>query len=228
MRRLKAVFFDLDGTLVLFKIDYILARKTAFGILEKYGIPKNKYTTKNSIRTSIEEAKLYFKEKLNYTPEKIKRILEEVNNAVQKIEMMAVKEATPVKGSLSLLKFLRERGVLNIIITYNTHIAAELTLKNAGLIDYIDDIYARDDVERPKPDHEHIKIAADKYQVSPEESIMVGDFEGDILAGKGFGCLTVGVQTGHNLNRLDTPDFIIQQEELKDGLMKIIKDYFDL
>ncbi|MFX1462504.1 MAG: hypothetical protein ACFFBF_05585 [Promethearchaeota archaeon] len=54
---IKAIVWDLDGTLIHFKIDYLRARKTAIEILRKYGVPKNLLTIKISILENMQSAR---------------------------------------------------------------------------------------------------------------------------------------------------------------------------
>ena len=58
---IKAVVWDLDGTLIHFKIDFLRAREEAFVILRDHGIPENSLSLQNNIIDTFKRAKEYFK-----------------------------------------------------------------------------------------------------------------------------------------------------------------------
>ncbi|MHA1341586.1 MAG: HAD family hydrolase [Promethearchaeota archaeon] len=228
MKKLRAILYDMDGTLVYFQINFILARKKAIKILQKAGIPKDKLSIKNSIRIMVSNAKEYFKEVLNLKPNKILEIISKVNKAVVKIELKAAKKAKPVKNVYKLLEFCKKNGIKQFILTYNTHKVAEITLKKAHLLHYIDEIYGRDDVESPKPKIKHLIPIIQKYDLKPDETILIGDNSTDIELGKNFGCLTIGVIANHNLNSIENADYKIEQDKIYEETIKILKQNFDL
>jgi len=90
---IKAIVWDLDGTLIHFKIDYIRARKTAINILKKYGIPKELLTVRISILENLKLARDFF-EKKGLPKDKINEIIEQVDNEIIKIEYEAAINAT--------------------------------------------------------------------------------------------------------------------------------------
>ena len=50
---IKAIIWDLDGTIIHFKIDYIRCRRITIKILKKHGIPKSNLTIKKNIFENI-------------------------------------------------------------------------------------------------------------------------------------------------------------------------------
>ena len=226
MNSLNAIFFDLDGTLVYFQIEYIKARKKAIKILERNGIPKNKYNLNSSIREMIAESKNYFSNTLKFDQNKINNIFKKVNESIIKIELKAAKKAKPINNIDKLLKYFKDKKIKQIIITYNTHKTAELTLKKAKLDSYINEIYGRDDVEIAKPNIKHLEPVIKKYNLKPENCVIVGDYKIDIELGKNFGCKTIGVITNHEINLIENADFKIHQDKLYDELIKILQQNF--
>ena len=57
---IKAIVWDLDGTLIHFNIDWLRARREAIKILKRHGIPKHILTVKSSILENIKLAREYF------------------------------------------------------------------------------------------------------------------------------------------------------------------------
>ncbi|TFF89357.1 MAG: hypothetical protein EU548_07590, partial [Promethearchaeota archaeon] len=93
---IKAIIWDLDGTLIHFKIDYIRARKAAIEILSKYDVPKNLISLKNSILNNVKISKRYLKAK-NVPEDVIAKLAFEINSRVSEIEYEAALQATRVK-----------------------------------------------------------------------------------------------------------------------------------
>jgi len=220
---LKAIFYDLDGTLVYFKIDFKEFRRKIIALLESKGIPSGKYTIDRPARETINSAKKYMEETLHYSSQDIKEIMNQVNAAVIETERVAAEQATPVTNVDKLLQFGKQNGLLQIVVTYNTHAMAQLTLERAGIAQYIDGVVARDDVENPKPDPSHINSAATRFNIETDECFMVGDHSNDIDMGKGWGCQTIGVKSQYELNSVSDADIIVNQETMYEEIARIIK-----
>lgn len=78
------------------------------------------------------------------------------------------------------------------------HILDRFT-NNPGILDFFasrDDIIGSDMVKKPKPSPEGILHLASRWNVPLDRVVMVGDQWFDIEAGKGAGCVTVGVLSG--------------------------------
>lgn len=215
----------MDGTLVYFKIDWLKTRKEAIRVLEENGIPKGRYSVKKAIRENLNDAKNYMKEVLKYSDEQIAEIVQLINEAIIKIEMRAAKKAKAVKGVQKLLQFAKKLGLKQIICTYNSHDTAKVTLESAGINEYFDGIFGRDDVLAPKPDEIHIKTAADTFSIAPNECIMIGDHAIDIEMAKSFGCEAIGIKRNgkYSNNDFDKADYIVHQSKMSDKIINIIK-----
>lgn len=57
-------------------------------------------------------------------------------------------------------------------------------------------VLTRDDVERVKPDPEHLGNALERLGVTPAAALMVGDHPLDVETGKRAGTMTAGVLSG--------------------------------
>src|SRR5712664_2786284 len=94
-------------------------------------------------------------------------------------------------GITQLLQKLRASGRHLAVVTAEERSLMEFNLATLGLKDYFDILVSRDDVLKPKPHPEGIRLALRTMKTSPAESIMIGDAATDILAGKDAGLLTV-------------------------------------
>jgi len=93
-------------------------------------------------------------------------------------------------GIPQLLQKLRVSGRHLAVVTAEERVIMEYNLATLGLKDYFDILVSRDDVLKPKPHPEGIRLALRTMKTTPEESMMIGDAATDILAGKGAGLLT--------------------------------------
>lgn len=84
-------------------------------------------------------------------------------------------------GVLPVLQQLRGRGVRNGIVTGKSRSSWEITLAQIELGEF-DVVIVDDDVAHPKPDPEGILAALDHLGVAPREAIYVGDSPGDMEA----------------------------------------------
>ncbi len=100
-------------------------------------------------------------------------------------------KATLFPGIPQLLQKLRASGNRLAIVTAEEKALMEFNLSTLGLKDYFDILVSRDDVLKPKPHPEGIRLALRTMRTNPEESMIIGDAATDMLAGKNAGLLTV-------------------------------------
>jgi len=93
-------------------------------------------------------------------------------------------------GIAELLKKLRASGRHLAVVTAEERALMEFNLATLGLKDNFDILVSRDDVLKPKPDPEGIRLALREMKTKPEESVMIGDAATDILAGTNAGLRT--------------------------------------
>jgi hydrogenase expression/formation protein HypE len=170
--RIKAVLFDLDGTLTLpGALDFSVIRK-------KLGCPGDVPV-------------LEFIEAIRDPSEKEKAIC-----ALDEFEMEGARLSQPNPGAGTLMQYLRTQKVKIGVITRNSASIVERTLKNFQSLkpDDFNLIITRDDPLRPKPSGEGVRHAAERMGVKPEEILLVGDFIFDVHAGRRAGSLTAFLQ----------------------------------
>ncbi|GEK59029.1 pyrophosphatase PpaX [Marinococcus halophilus] len=96
-------------------------------------------------------------------------------------------------GVYDTIKTLHERGFSLGIVTTKRKEAAVKGAEMLGLLPFFSTFVTVDDVTNPKPHPEPLQIAMTQLNARPEETIMVGDSQFDILAGKNAGVRTAGV-----------------------------------
>lgn len=166
--RIKAVLFDLDGTLTLpGALDFSVIR-------EKLGCPPD---------VSV----LEFIETMRDPSEKEKAL-----RKLDEFELEGARNSLPNPEAEALMRHLRSLGLKIGIITRNSSIIVNRTLENFDSLkpEDFDVIITRDDPFKPKPSGEGIRHAAEKLGIKPEDILVVGDFIFDVHAGKRAGSLT--------------------------------------
>jgi len=119
-----------------------------------------------------------------------------LHDRLQEIESELAGLTRAAAGALELLQHLQESGALLGILTRNTRENALRTLELVGLGRFFDPthVLGRDEA-LPKPDPDGIQRLARIWGIGPESTVMVGDYQFDLQAGRSAGALTVHVDT---------------------------------
>ncbi|MBB3102767.1 HAD family hydrolase [Azomonas macrocytogenes] len=115
-------------------------------------------------------------------------------------ERELARAARPAPGACELLQELCARGYRLGMLTRNAHELAVMTLKVVGLDHCFasDDILGRDEA-LPKPDPCGLLHLARKWNVTPSDLVMVGDFRNDLECARAAGAYGILVNTPENL-----------------------------
>ncbi|MEM2109365.1 MAG: HAD family hydrolase [Candidatus Odinarchaeota archaeon] len=189
---IKAVIFDLDGTLVHFKIDYKNAREQVKNYLTRLGVPEE-YMLNQPIFTALEQAIRYLKSRKTSESE-VNRIKEDINKIVSQFELKAANETFLTPNAKETLSEVKRLGVKIGLFTINNRQVTEIVLNKTGIKKFFNIIVSRDDTSAIKPDDEHLLTVTRKLGVEPEQSVVVGDTVYDFQAAKRLGALTIGVE----------------------------------
>jgi pyrophosphatase PpaX len=200
--QIKAVFFDVDGTLL----------DTTTFIIDAY-----KYTLQqvNADVPNIDELmKQLFGIPLKQcyetlVPEQNADIICKIHDDWQYKNLHLV---TPFKSVAQTIDELQKRNIKMAAVTNRLRESAKTILEN-GNVTQMEAIIGFEDVINPKPDPEGLLKAADMLNVSPEESVMVGDSEFDIFAGQKAGMKTIGVRSGLHPEGMEAAksDYIVDE-----------------
>ncbi len=216
--RVKLFIFDLDGTLIdtsdrFYNVFMFLA--------EKYGLKK---ISRDEFRVLYKNNRLgdiILQVKQRFLPEFL-QIYHEFKGADEK----------PFEGVVEALKLLKYRKYLLSVVTGRI-IDSELVrleLEKHGLNGLFDEIlannlYSKSTGEEALQKTRSFKLLIEKFNIKPEECVVVGDYVTDILSGKRLGCWTIGVLSGgldYNILRSVHPDAIVLSVKDIPSLLKII------
>ncbi len=187
---IKAVIFDLDGTLVKFALDFIRARKDAIVEIRRRGINAENLSESLSLYSMLKVIKERTDAK---TFLDLKKSLWEI---IEKIELKAANETDIQPNALQTLIRIKNLGLKLAIVTNNGRKATSIVTKKFGLNDFFDVIVTREDSEELKPDEGSIKRAIEILGIDAKKAIYVGDGVIDILAAKKAKVISVAVPTG--------------------------------
>lgn len=119
----------------------------------------------------------------------------------------------PFPSVIETVEALQKKGSRIGAVTNRLRGSATTILGYSAVDKAMEVIIGVEDVINPKPHPEGILKAMEIMKVKPEETMMVGDSEFDILAGKEAGVITVGVRTGLHPEAMEAakPDYVINR-----------------
>ncbi|MBM3493611.1 MAG: HAD family hydrolase [Armatimonadetes bacterium] len=207
-----AVLFDLDGTLIDTHIDFALMRAEMLRLATEYGLC-GEDLAELDILAIVGECRSRLA-RLG-RPDEADRFRALAYARLRDIEVAQCADPVEVPGACDVLERLRRAGVRVGIVTRNCRDVAEMLVRHGRL--ECDALVTRDDVERTKPDPEHLHAALEAMWVSADVApascrqpvrgdgaalkcaiVMVGDHWMDVLAGTRAGCRTVGLLRGRS------------------------------
>ena len=186
LKDIKAVIFDMDGTLV----DSMWVWKD----IDKLFLSKRNLTMPNDLQKQIEgmsfhETAVFFKKQFNL-PES----LEEIEDIWNKMAFYKYANEIKLKGNVyDLLIELKRNNILIGIATSNSRLLAEECLKNLKILELFDTIITSGEITRGKPAPDIYLKAACELNVEPSECLVFEDIPNGITAGKNAGMTTCAV-----------------------------------
>ncbi|MCD6368218.1 MAG: HAD family hydrolase [Thermoproteales archaeon] len=217
MRKIKAVIFDLDQTLInsieRFYAVFIDTLKHFGGSTIGWDVFIESYA-KDALNSFIPrgiEAKEFWDYFLSHYDEC------EVKSRV-------------IEGAEDTLRFLKQRGVYVIVVTGRKTPPRKVKeeLEELGLGRMVDEVYTAEELDDIAVDFSKKPLlvkAMKKFKINPDECVFVGDYKPDMRVGKELGVYTIGVLTGHETRcslRKAGADIVI--DSIKD-LPELLKNF---
>jgi HAD superfamily hydrolase (TIGR01509 family) len=192
---IKAVVFDLDGTLASFNIESKMVRGDVRSFLIGKGIPASLLPANESIFEMLKKTEIFMKNN-GKSEQTMKEIQEKVLAIAEKYELEAAKTTSLLSGVLETLKALRKMSLKMGICTVNGEKSTNYILKRFGIAGFFDAVTPRNRVKYVKPSAEHLEATLKALEVSPNETIVVGDSRIDMRCAEELGAIAVGLPTG--------------------------------
>lgn len=191
----KAVIFDLDGTLTdSDKVHFQVFQEIFAG----YGIALDKALYKKQISGRQNAAIL-----ADFLPQLSEAEGEAFSE--QKEETFrdrAKDQLTPLLGLLDLLAQLKQQSLPAAVVTNAPTKNANFMLKTLNLEKAFNPVVIADELTRGKPDPLPYQTALDKLGIEAEDAIAFEDSRAGIRSAVGAGILTIGMTTTHQADEL--------------------------
>lgn len=212
LRDVKAVLFDLDGTLV---DSMWVWRDIDIEYLGKFGVSLPDGLQKDIEGMSFSETAVYMKERFQI-PDTVEKIKDDWN----KMAWEKYTHEVPLKeGALEFLNnYLRNHIKLGIATSNSKELVTNI-IKVHGLDDYFSGIVTGCEVEKGKPAPDVYLEAARRCSVLPKNCLVFEDIIPGILAGKAAGMRVCAVEDAYSLS---------QKEEKARLADYYIENYFDI
>jgi len=192
---IKAVIFDLDGTLAYFNMDYMAARAEIKMLLTKQGLPSSLLSTKEGVFDMLKKAKKQMKNSGKEEKEFLE-LKKKVISIAERYELEAARKTSLLPNVLKTLKTLREMKLRMAICTTNGEKSTNYILKRFHITHFFEAVITRESVSAVKPDPAHLEAALKALNIKAEEAIVVGDSTRDMECARKLNVLAVGVTTG--------------------------------
>jgi len=204
-KSLKAVLFDLDGTLIDSKRDIAASANSA---RQHYGFPP---LPEDVIGTFVGLGIMVLLEKAIETKDP-DRLTEAHGIFKEHYRIHCVDFTRPYPGTFELLETLRARHIKMAIVSNKPQEFTDLILKKLDLWDFFEVVMGPEATPNKKPHPEPLLTALKKMEAEISEAVMIGDSTVDIEAARSanmlVGVLTHGYGTRDILAAAD-PDWMV-------------------
>lgn len=193
LEKIKAVIFDLDGTLV---DSMWMWKKIDIEFLGRYG-----YECPDDLQRIIEgmsfsETAVYFKERFH-----IPLSLDEIKEIWVQMSIDKYRNEVPLKtGAGEFLRYLKERHIRTGIATSNGRDMVDAVLNSLQITDYFDLVTTACEVAAGKPAPDIYLKVAEGLSVDPKDCLVFEDIPAGILAGKRAGMKVCAVADAFSLD----------------------------
>jgi HAD superfamily hydrolase (TIGR01509 family) len=189
---IKAVIFDLDGTIASFNLDYKALRGDVRSYLLHLGVPTSVLSVNESIFEMLNKTALFMKNS-GKSAETMDGIRNEALDIAEKYELAAAVTTDLLPGAYETLKALKRMDLKIGLFTLNSGKAANYILQRFKLGDFFAVTVPRDKVNFVKPNPGHLEMALKVLGVAPEETVVVGDSNVDMESAKELKAIAVGL-----------------------------------
>jgi phosphoglycolate phosphatase len=168
------IVFDLDGTLVDSQHDFPRLRKTVVRLAEKYGVPPGRLSVTETVNRLQRDATAILHQQ-NLPEGQIFRFENEVNEAIDAIEMESLPRTKAAPNAAVVLKALTEQGFrLGLLTRSSDHFARSALLKT-GLAPYFPFLRSRSSPGPVKPSPEALRLLLATMGIPTDRAVLVGD-----------------------------------------------------
>ncbi len=191
----KAVIFDLDGTIVSFNLDYKALRGEVRACLLRVGVPASVLSLKDSIFEMLKKTEIFVRNS-GKSAEAMEEIRNEALAIAEKYELEAARDTSLLPGAGETLADLKRMGLKIGLFTLSSDKAANYILQRFKLGDFFGVTVPRNKVNFVKPNPEHLEMALKVLGVAAGETVVVGDGNVDMQSARELKAIAVGLPAG--------------------------------
>jgi HAD superfamily hydrolase (TIGR01549 family) len=212
---LRALIFDLDGTLIKLTLPLEAMRRDTKEYFIKHGLPAHLLDRADGINSTTIKAKKYFLS-LGLSTQEWEYMQNSVDDILAKLEIEAANKTEAIEGVHDTIECVRALGIKTAILTNNARDAVIVILKHLPFSELFDVIQTRHESPNPKPFPDGLISISQKLGVELDEAVYVGDAVIDAVAAQRAGIEFWGVTTGS-----------ATKEDLQSVGAKVILNSFD-
>ena len=206
LKNIKAVIFDLDGSLV---DSMWMWKQIDIEYFAKYGLDMPDTLQKDIEGMSFTEVAHYFKTSFDFPVSE-----EEMKNEWNQMAWDKYINEVPLKnGADKFLTFCKENNIALGIATSNSKELVTAVCKSLGIEKYFSCIMTACEVQKGKPAPDIYLAVAKKLNVLPEQCLVFEDIIPGIMAGKNAGMKVCAVEDAYSAyqknDKLKTADYYI-------------------
>ncbi|MCI7410216.1 HAD family hydrolase [Helicobacter bilis] len=195
MAKIKAVIFDMDGVLIEAKDWHYEALNKALGL---FGMQISRYDHLVTFDGLPTKKKL---EMLSMERNLPKGLHNFINQMKQLYTMQIVyTSCKPTFIHEYALSKLKAEGYKLAVCSNSIQATIETMMQKSALLQYLDFYLSNQDVKKPKPDPEIYNKAIGRFQLKPDEVMIVEDNDHGIKAAKATGANVMIVQSVLDVN----------------------------
>jgi phosphoglycolate phosphatase len=215
---LRAVLFDLDGTLLDTAADITTALNAALAgqELAPFSVATVRKLIGRGVPTLIERALARLGAAGSHAD--AGRLQRDYHARYTQLNDAGDFSARAYPGVGDGLRTLHERGLRVAVVTNKPHAAARSLLEHLDLLGWVDVVVGGDSCARRKPHPEPLLTACAALGVTAAQALMVGDSAVDVEAARAAGmtivCVPYGYNEGNDPRTLPCDGFIERVDEL--------------
>ena len=238
---IQAIMFDLDGTLV--QSEKLRAQASAIAVQRLRSLPEPDQRAIEAYRETVgafqDVASRYIIDRLDLESDLqplvnqygVSETWQVLLSMVKKIYEDMVADPQVIRDNqwphtVGLLRVARDTYCQTALATNSSREEALHVLRVLDLEQSLDVVLTREDVERPKPDPEIYRLAAEKLEVAPEECLVLEDSPNGVRAGVAAGMNVIAVATPFTIAGLHSSQVLEHTWVVHDPekLLEVVRD----
>ncbi len=128
----------------------------------------------------------------------------------------------PYPETIRILKLIKQRGYKNFIYTHRGEKSLLQCLDKYEITELFDEIVSKRNGFSLKPSPEGITYLMNKHNLNPQETLMIGDRQIDVISGVNAGCAGCFIENGNSSEDIQADYIFSDLIELESTLLKIL------